>query len=317
MIKLTKLIISTKKKKNIQKNMLNPTLKERIKTFIFFQIFVRLMILYVTVDFVLLCPLLFSKLWDLNEVISEYEQTLIMDYSNKKTKYINEQVNLGEWRGTKKGCDCSNSKEFNYQVYIDLCKQYQINGGCKKVYSNQGISLFNIYNTYFYQETLKRNYLDLLKQISSFNKSECEGGYKKCGILDTLKNPLCIEKENNCPINDIVINNQSSLKSYKTLKFKDKHLYFHYRNNKMENMVITNIFFSSQNNSEGNDSKEIIDNHILYKYEEPEEEFSSKLIFEFPKEDIYEENLINEKILNLPFFYISNDELYLKKELGF
>ena len=297
--------------------MLNPTLKERIKSFIFYQIFVRLMILYVTVDFVLLCPLLFSKLWDLNEVISEYEQTLIMDYSNKKTKYINEQVNLGEWRGTKKGCDCSNSEQFNNQVYTDLCKQYQINGGCKKVYSNQGISLFNIYNTYFYQETLKRNYLDLLKQISSFNKSECEGGYKKCGILDTLKNPLCIEKENNCPINDIVINNQSSLNGYKTFKFKDKNLYFHYTNKKTENMVITNIFFSSQNNSEGNDSKEIIDNHILYKYEEPEEEFSSKLIFEFPKEDIYKDNLIYEKILNLAFYNISNDKLYLKKELGF
>ena len=295
----------------------NTLLKERIKSFIFYQIFVRLMILYVTVDFVLLCQLLFSKLWDLNEVISEYEQTLIMDYSNKKTKYINEQVNLGEWRGTKKGCDCSNSEQFNNQVYTDLCKQYQINGGCKKVYSNQGISLFNIYNTYFYQETLKRNYLDLLKQISSFNKSECEGGYKKCGILDTLNNPLCIEKENDCPINDIIINNQSSLNGYKTFKFKDKNLYFHYTNKKTENMVITNIFFSSQNNSEGNDSKEIIDNHILYKYEEPEEEFSSKLIFEFPKEDIYKDNSINEKILNLAFYNISNDKLYLKKELGF
>ena len=295
----------------------NTLLKERIKSFIFYQIFVRLMILYVTVDFVLLCPLIFSKLWDLNEVISEYEQTLIMDYSNKQSKNINEQVYLGEWRGTKKGCDCTNSTQFNNQIYIDLCKQYQINGGCKKVYSNSGISLFKIYNTNFYQKTLKRNYLDLLKQISSFNRSECEGGYKKCGILDTLKNPLCIEKENNCPINDIVINNQSSLKGYKTLKFKDKNLYFHYTNNKIENMVITNIFFSSQNNSEGNDTKEVIDNHILYKNEEPEEEYSSKLIFEFPKEDIYEENLINEKILNLPFYNISNDTLYLKKELGF
>ena len=60
------------------------------------------MILYVTVDFVLLCPLIFSKLWDLNEVISEYEQSLIMDYSNKQTKNINEQIYLREWRGTKK-----------------------------------------------------------------------------------------------------------------------------------------------------------------------------------------------------------------------
>ena len=196
------------------------------------------MILYVTVDFVLLCPLLFSDLWDLNETINDYEQTLIMDISLVKKNKNLELINFGEWKGTGKGCDCTLSELYNYNIYKGLCNQIQINGKCKRVYSVNPSYIYKIYNTFFYQEILKRNYLDLLKQISSFDKNKCEGSYKKCGILDNLNNPLCIENENECPINDIVINNNKSLEGYKTIKFKEKNLYFHYTNKKTDNMII-------------------------------------------------------------------------------
>ena len=49
-------------------------------------------------------------------------------------------------------------------------------------------------------DTLKISYSDLL-QISS--KNNCANGYKLCGILDSVKNILCIEESLPCPINDI------------------------------------------------------------------------------------------------------------------
>ena len=297
--------------------MENLSFKLKLKSFIFYQIFVRLMILYVTVDFVLLCPLLFSDLWDLNETINDYEQTLIMDISLVKKNKNLELINFGEWKGTGKGCDCTLSELYNYNIYKGLCNQIQINGKCKRVYSVDPSYIYKIYNTFFYQDILKRNYLDLLKQISSFDKNKCEGSYKKCGILDNLNNPLCIENENECPINDIVINNNKSLEGYKTIKFKEKNLYLHYTNKKTDNMIITKIYFSSESINEGNDTKQIIDDYLLYKYEDIEENFTSKLIYEFPKIDIYKDNEIIEKTLHLNKYDISNETLYLRTELGF
>ena len=34
---------------------------------------------------------------------------------------------------------------------------------------------------------------------------KCEENFKKCGILDTLGNIICIPKEDECPINDLII----------------------------------------------------------------------------------------------------------------
>ena len=47
-----------------------------------------------------------------------------------------------------------------------------------------------------------RNYRDLLKNST---KDECGNGPKKCGILDTSGNIVCLENYLSCPINEIIM----------------------------------------------------------------------------------------------------------------
>ncbi len=46
-----------------------------------------------------------------------------------------------------------------------------------------------------------QNYESLLKHSGKI----CEANYKKCGILDTMGNIMCIPKEDECPINDMIV----------------------------------------------------------------------------------------------------------------
>ena len=45
-----------------------------------------------------------------------------------------------------------------------------------------------------------QNYANLLKN----SKEPCENNYKKCGILDTLGNIMCIPENDECPINEVI-----------------------------------------------------------------------------------------------------------------
>ena len=47
----------------------------------------------------------------------------------------------------------------------------------------------------------KYSYYYLLQHSGKY----CEVNYKKCGILDTYGNIMCIPKEDECPINDIIV----------------------------------------------------------------------------------------------------------------
>ena len=38
------------------------------------------------------------------------------------------------------------------------------------------------------------------------SRKNCEENYKKCGILDTYGNVMCIPEKDDCPINDIIVN---------------------------------------------------------------------------------------------------------------
>ena len=56
----------------------------------------------------------------------------------------------------------------------------------------------------------KYNYHTLLANSGK----ECKKGYKKCGILDTMGNIMCIPEEDICPINEVIIDLESNKISY-------------------------------------------------------------------------------------------------------
>ena len=96
----------------------------------------------------------------------------------------------------------------------------------------------------------KENYESLLK--NSYKNCE-EKNYKKCGILDTLGNIMCIPETDECPINDLVIDESSKMdeyinKSYKVGYLNDiaQNYYIYYRNNQTDNEIIAKIKASNE-----------------------------------------------------------------------
>ena len=68
-------------------------------------------------------------------------------------------------------------------------------------------------------------YDDLIKNSS---KSNCNDTLKKCGILDSYGNILCIKNIDPCPINEIIIDN--AVNEYKYLENGIQLIFIFYQN---------------------------------------------------------------------------------------
>ena len=92
-----------------------------------------------------------------------------------------------------------------------------------------------------------KNYFDYLDSSIDINE-QCKNGTKKCGKLD-INRILCVKETENCPINDIVYNNQqfyiSNNINYTSIKLnsekKEEYEYIHYTNEQIDNFIITNL----------------------------------------------------------------------------
>ena len=54
------------------------------------------------------------------------------------------------------------------------------------------------------------NYESLLNH----SNKNCEDNYKRCGILDTYGNIMCIPKEDECPIIEIIVDEETKHNDY-------------------------------------------------------------------------------------------------------
>ena len=102
---------------------------------------------------------------------------------------------------------------------------------------------------------------------------DCEVNYKKCGILDSLGNIMCIPNDEECPINDIIIDYKSEKEKYFAQGYKagntslidfDKYLY--YTNNKTENPIVVKINKSDEFPTFINENNFIFDYDSYYEY---------------------------------------------------
>ena len=94
-----------------------------------------------------------------------------------------------------------------------------------------------------------QNYANLLKN----SKEPCENNYKKCGILDTLGNIMCIPENDECPINEVIVDLNSKNNEYISRDYKAIHLenlpndyVIYYTNKAIDKEIITKLdFFDS------------------------------------------------------------------------
>ena len=175
------------------------------------------------------------SLKDIKESLNDYplsEFEYAKDCRNKYNKY------LYKFPGSQIGCTCVNvnnyyySQDGEYQVNIGECSYNQSLNGCQKVPPVKSHNLENWGNgkfcSKFYEETSKLNgYLYYLNS-SVLENQECQNGYKKCGKLDNMGNYLCLPKDEECPINDIIISNRKryDLTNYNNITIDDKYFYY-------------------------------------------------------------------------------------------
>ena len=122
----------------------------------------------------------------------------------------------------------------------------------------------------------KYNYHTLLANSGK----ECKKGYKKCGILDTMGNIMCIPEEDICPINEVIIDLESNKISYTLQGYN--YTYFenltegyvlYYKNNEINNSIITDIKYSLEIPTYINKDNFVLDQSEYNKYERRFEEY--------------------------------------------
>ena len=186
----------------------------------------------------------------------------------------------------------------------------------------------------------KKNYFDYLDSSVDIY-DECPSGSRNCGKLDKERN-LCVKRGEECPINDIVYNNQSTYTKngilYNTVEIKENE-YLHYTNRQTNNYIITNITLLGGNGygfpCGGNDNNKVrvyslIENNLFcrgssnaYKY------YFFKYLTSVRLEDFYGENNLDlselpeyenltalgyMSVFSTGFFSLSEDDINNLKE---
>ena len=95
----------------------------------------------------------------------------------------------------------------------------------------------------------EQNYKSLLKH----SRRECGANYKKCGILDTYKNIMCIPKEDDCPINNMIVDLISKSNEYISKGYEYVHIEnfpedyaLYYTNKEIDKEIIVKYIFSEE-----------------------------------------------------------------------
>ena len=169
------------------------------------------------------------------------ESTPIMDIlmdnncSNKQISNI-----LGYYYGFAAGFKYG-QKAYKEGRRKDICKYWKED--CIKVNSHKTIP-YRIFKgkRLCTSKRPNKSYFDYYKSSIEFFE-ECPDNMKKCGKLDNYR-ILCVKYTENCPINDIVYNNESQYRKndiiYKTLNISENE-FLHYTNEMIENAIITNL----------------------------------------------------------------------------
>ena len=127
---------------------------------------------------------------------------------------------------------------------IKYPKRYERIWFCSKILTLKQIIKDNVYNTFPFESiSSEKNYIllngDYLYYLEHSSQDQSKNNYKKCGILDTNNNIMCIPQSDTCPINEITKNSQDNSSNYTKFEFFDYELYF--SNKSIEETIITSF----------------------------------------------------------------------------
>ena len=212
------------------------------------------------------------------ELIQDLDRIPIYDLKSElndfEYKYYSPIV-FGRWKGADVGCYCNEFKK-------GICSKEDVLNGCinQKGYNNNSIYYGNLCRCskltkgYCSEENIRMlcwtvdalpsrvfskykktsfhakrpnfdyNYLQLLYSNKIIEKNQkCPDGMKPCGKIDSLDNILCLDKKDECPINNIKFDHKPFLAGYKNEKLAaDDNTFYHFNNNETNKKIISNFF---------------------------------------------------------------------------
>ena len=251
-----------------------------VNSILFFLIYITFLIIYI-----IFCP----SLNIIDEVFiqleNDYKSSPIINLNKENCQDENSTNILGYFSGIPKGrtytklplsyCSqnpfnfligsCKKNPWLNYDVctiinnvnqdsstYIYYDKKYCINVDeikSRNYTKFNGCELCSINN----KNNIKLNY-DILIKNSTKTKEEClnQKGMKICGMLDELNQIVCLNENIECPLNDIIINNNSTHKEiinnteiiYDTIPIEVKNNFIHYTNKNIDKQIISGFNIS-------------------------------------------------------------------------
>ena len=270
----------------------------------------------------------------IKDIITNWNMTPIIGFeiSNPSgievyKKEINQSI-LYSWEGTIEGCDCQFSNDnisiefkkinnFSCEIskkFNDYCKRIKsVEGKNIKIYKGKTITPILLKNN--------KNYLELINR----NNEQCADSYKKCGILDSNNNILCLPLNVECPINKIIIDKNSSSPidfNYTTLSLENG-FFFHYTSESINSSIIVSLKLSEGNLCLDLDRHNSItkDYELYLSYDKcfcnNEFDYRYNLIDFVDKKSLFDDNGITDSVQGLPNFTIEgNFSLYSRNYIG-
>ena len=141
---------------------------------------------------------------------------------------------------------------------------------------------------------LNKTYKTYLLDFSG--KNDCDAKFKKCGILDTYGNYMCIPEDEPCPINEIILESKNN-ESYKNNK----------KYNSLDYSIKDNLYYT--NNSFDNNIIVYLNNKKNYTY------FINEYNFKVD-EDIYNEYFEDKADLTIEPFGHNKSVEYIQKKIN-
>lgn len=111
----------------------------------------------------------------------------------------------------------------------------------------------NMNNSYPLKRFISGNTIEQLEETYEYylihsTKTVCKENFKKCGILDTFGNIMCIPESDSCPINDIIVDSIEKKDEYinkgyefTQLELLNDNLYLYYTNNKIDKEIVVSF----------------------------------------------------------------------------
>ena len=99
------------------------------------------------------------------------------------------------------------------------------------------------------------------------SRKNCEENYKKCGILDTYGNVMCIPEKDDCPINDIIVNFDNEELSRDNKKLDSSEYTLSYINTAIDKPIIVKYQETNEIPKYINDLNLIFDQETYNEYE--------------------------------------------------